>query len=84
MEDAYQRMREELTSELLDTIRSGSPEFFERLVLDPLVKMGYGGTRQDAGQAVGPLRRRRRPRLLSPETSPPSSRGRECRLQLGA
>lgn len=43
----------ELASELLDTIKSCSPEFFERLVLDLLVKMGYGGTRKDAGQAAG-------------------------------
>jgi restriction system protein len=31
----------------------GSPSFFERLVVDLLVKMGYGGTRKDTGQAVG-------------------------------
>ena len=32
---------------------SCSPERFERLVVDLLVRMGYGGTRQDAGQAIG-------------------------------
>jgi restriction system protein len=30
-----------------------SPTFFERLVVEVIVKMGYGGTRQDAGKAVG-------------------------------
>jgi restriction system protein len=30
-----------------------SPAFFERLVVDLLVRMGYGGTRKDAGRAVG-------------------------------
>jgi len=34
-------------------INSNSPIFFERLVIDLLVKMGYGGTRKDAGQAIG-------------------------------
>lgn len=31
----------------------GSPSFFERLVVDLLVRMGYGGTRKEAGKAVG-------------------------------
>lgn len=53
IESAYQGVRQELATELLQTIRSCSPTFFERLVLDVLVKMGYGGTRKDAGQAVG-------------------------------
>jgi restriction system protein len=34
-------------------VREASPTFFERLVVELLVKMGYGGTRRDAGQAVG-------------------------------
>ncbi|WP_369425728.1 restriction endonuclease [Methanothrix sp.] len=34
-------------------VKQCSPEFFEKLVIDVLVKMGYGGTRQDAGQAIG-------------------------------
>lgn len=50
---AYQRMRSELEVELLEQVKSSSPAFFERLVVDLLVAMGYGGTRQDAGRAVG-------------------------------
>jgi restriction system protein len=53
IEAAYQGVRQELATELLQTIKSCSPAFFERLVIDLLVKMGYGGTRKDAGQAVG-------------------------------
>lgn len=34
-------------------MRTSSPAFFERLVVDLLVKMGYGGSFRDAGQAVG-------------------------------
>ena len=30
-----------------------SPNFFERLVVELLVKMGYGGSRKDAGEAIG-------------------------------
>lgn len=50
---AYHGLRRNLASELLETIKGCSPAFFERLVVDLLVKMGYGGTRQDAGRAIG-------------------------------
>lgn len=50
---AYQQLRTDLESQLLDKMKSLSPEFFERLVVDVLVKMGYGGTLEDAGKAVG-------------------------------
>jgi restriction system protein len=53
IEAAYQRVRQGLAAELLQTVKSCSPAFFERLVIDLLVKMGYGGTRRDAGQAIG-------------------------------
>lgn len=53
IEVAYQRVRSNLAIELLQTIKNCSPDFFERLVVDLLVKMGYGGTRKDAGRAVG-------------------------------
>jgi restriction system protein len=50
---AYRRLREDLETELLEQVKNSSPTFFERLVIDLLVTMGYGGTRQDAGRAVG-------------------------------
>lgn len=42
-----------LAAELISTIKSCDPEFFERLVVKLLLTMGYGGSRQEAGQAVG-------------------------------
>jgi restriction system protein len=52
-ESAYKDLQETLTAELLDAIRNCSPEFFERLVIDVLLKMGYGGSRREAGAALG-------------------------------
>lgn len=53
LDDAYQTLRANLESELLQRVRSASPAFFERLVIDLLVRMGYGGSFRDAGQAIG-------------------------------
>ena len=53
LSNAYNSLRVELESELLEEIGQSSPAFFEQLVVDVLVKMGYGGSRQDAGRAIG-------------------------------
>lgn len=53
LESAYQKLREDLAAELLKTVKECSPSFFERLVVDVLVKMGYGGSRKEAGKAIG-------------------------------
>ncbi|MBA3322626.1 MAG: restriction endonuclease [Pyrinomonadaceae bacterium] len=53
LEIEYQKIRENLASQLLDRIKQSTPNFFERLVVELLVKMGYGGSRSDAGRAVG-------------------------------
>ncbi len=53
LEASYQDLRQDLAQELLERIMNCSPEFFENLVVDLLVAMGYGGSRKDAGQAVG-------------------------------
>lgn len=53
LETAYQKLREDLSAELLKTVKECSPAFFERLVIDVLVKMGYGGSRKEAGKAIG-------------------------------
>ncbi len=53
IEAAHQKLRDTLAAELLQAIRVCSPSFFERLVVDLLVRMGYGGTRKDAGEAIG-------------------------------
>jgi len=53
LEYSYQRIRQDLAEELLNRVKESSPSFFERLVVELLVKMGYGGSRKDAGEAVG-------------------------------
>jgi restriction system protein len=53
LESAYRRLRATIESELLDQVRRAPPDFFERLVVQLLVAMGYGGSLKDAGQAVG-------------------------------
>ncbi|WOD39291.1 restriction endonuclease [Nodosilinea sp. E11] len=53
LESIIQDLVQDLASELLDNIKNCSPSFFETLVVDVLVGMGYGGTRQDAGRTVG-------------------------------
>jgi restriction system protein len=53
IEAAYQTLRVDLVHEVLEAVKGSSPAFFEQLVIDLLVKMGYGGTRRDAGQAIG-------------------------------
>jgi restriction system protein len=50
---SYEVLRSSLESELLQQIKDSSPSFFERLVVDLLVKMGYGGSRREAGRAIG-------------------------------
>ena len=49
----YRQLREALAIELLDRIKSISPSRFEELVVELLLKMGYGGTQEDAGRVVG-------------------------------
>lgn len=53
LESAHQKMGAALASEVLERVKAGSDKFFERLVVDLLLKMGYGGSRSDAGQVVG-------------------------------
>ncbi|MFZ9846523.1 MAG: restriction endonuclease [Flavobacteriales bacterium] len=53
LEIAYQKIRNSLASELLNKVVELSPAFFERLVVELLVKMGYGGSIKDAGKAMG-------------------------------
>ena len=53
VESGYQKLRAQLADELLETVKSCSPAFFERLVVALLVRMGYGGSLADAGRAVG-------------------------------
>ena len=53
LESSYQSIREALAQDLLNKVVSLSPAFFEKLVVELLVKMGYGGSIKDAGKAIG-------------------------------
>ena len=53
LDDATASLNAALRSRVLDAILNQSPEFFEKLVLDVLLAMGYGGSRADAAQHLG-------------------------------
>lgn len=53
LDAAYKELRETLADDLLDRVRGSSPKFFEHLVVDLLVAMGYGGSQASAAQVVG-------------------------------
>ena len=53
LEDAFQKINSALISDLLTEIMGQTPEFFENLVVQLLVKMGYGGSVSDAGKVLG-------------------------------
>ncbi|NLJ82754.1 MAG: restriction endonuclease, partial [Bacteroidales bacterium] len=52
LEESYQFIKRELASDLLEKIRSNSWQFFEDLVIDLMIKMGYGGSRNKAGESI--------------------------------
>lgn len=52
LEAAYSSLHESLADELLVQVRAGSPAFFEQVVVDLMLAMGYGGSRKGAGQAT--------------------------------
>ncbi len=51
--NSYQEIRQALATDLLSILRKLSPDDFEKLVVELLIKMGYGGSIRDAGKAVG-------------------------------
>ena len=53
LESIYQSLRNNLAQDLLERVKKAPPKFFENLVVDLLVAMGYGGSRKDAGQVLG-------------------------------
>ncbi len=53
LEKAYENLRDQLAEDLLSKLKQVTPAFFERIVVELLVKMGYGGSRADAGKAIG-------------------------------
>ena len=53
LEKSYYTIRKNIAQELLQKVKAASPAFFETLVVELLVKMGYGGSMKDAGKAIG-------------------------------
>jgi len=53
LQKAHQSIRNELATEVLNRVKNNSPKFFELLVVDLMIAMGYGGSRADAGKAIG-------------------------------
>ncbi|MEH6809000.1 MAG: restriction endonuclease [Hyphomonas oceanitis] len=53
LRSAHSRINESLAADLLDRVREASPAFFELLIVNLLVAMGYGGTSEEAGRALG-------------------------------
>ncbi len=53
IERAIIELNGQLSTEILTALHQASPSFFERVVVDLLVAMGYGGSRKEAGQVMG-------------------------------
>jgi restriction system protein len=53
IEAGYEQLQRALASDLRERVQTCSPAFFERLVVELLVAMGYGGSLGDAGKAIG-------------------------------
>jgi len=53
LESNYLKIRKNLSLELLNKVKGSSPTFFENLVVELLVKMGYGGSIKEAGKSIG-------------------------------
>ena len=53
MRVAHRQIESSLAEDLLDRIQAASPDFFERLIVNLLLSMGFGGTAADAGRALG-------------------------------
>lgn len=52
-EFAYENLRTELASDIQEHLKKCDPGLFEKIVIEVLVKMGYGGSLKDAGKAIG-------------------------------
>ncbi|QAR32744.1 restriction endonuclease [Geovibrio thiophilus] len=52
-QSAYKDLRNTLISDLQEQISKCTPSFFEQLVVDVLLGLGYGGSVEDAGRAIG-------------------------------
>jgi len=53
LQKAYLSIRSDLAGEILTRVKDNSPQFFEHLVVDLMIALGYGGSRADAGRSIG-------------------------------
>jgi restriction system protein len=53
LESAFEELEKNLSEDFLDRVKNCSPSFFEKLVVDLLIAMGYGGSLSDVGQVLG-------------------------------
>lgn len=53
MRAAHQQIESALAQDLLERILEAPPDFFERLIINLLISMGYGGSAPEAGRALG-------------------------------
>ena len=53
LQKAHESIRSDLASQILERVKNNTPQFFEKLVVDLMVAMGYGGSRADAGKSIG-------------------------------
>lgn len=56
LETSYQNLRQNRAQELLEQIKNSSPKFFENLVIDLLIAMGYGGSKKRCRASCRPSR----------------------------
>ena len=50
---AYEQITDAFIAELIDRLIAGTPAFFEKAIVELLLAMGYGGSSEDAGRAIG-------------------------------
>jgi restriction system protein len=53
LQKAYLSIRSDLVGEILRRVKDNSSQFFEHLVVDLMLALGYGGSRADAGRSIG-------------------------------
>jgi restriction system protein len=53
LETVHLTLKNTVLAEMIEKIKSCSPYFFEKLVVDIVLKLGYGGSHKDAGRAIG-------------------------------
>lgn len=53
IEKAHRELQQILKADLMERILSCTPEFFEKLIIDLMIGMGYGGSLKEAAEHVG-------------------------------